>query len=99
MCHVSPTAQILGLLVTLIGGSFVVWHILCFDRGRCLIFSRRNMFRWGESFATDVFMGTRIKGLTGGMYSRVGDALVGTVIRESGSTLSPTRRLTRACSF
>jgi hypothetical protein len=46
MCHMSPTAQILGLLVTIITTIFTGWHIYCFDRGRCLLFSRKNLFRW-----------------------------------------------------
>ena len=46
MTHMSPTAQILGLLVTIITTLFTGWHIYCFDRGRCLLFSRKNIFRW-----------------------------------------------------
>ncbi|KAK4690022.1 hypothetical protein P7C73_g89, partial [Tremellales sp. Uapishka_1] len=46
MCHSSPTAQILGSLVTIAGSCFIAWHIYCFDKGRCLLYKRQDAFRW-----------------------------------------------------
>jgi hypothetical protein len=48
MCHSSPAAQMLGLMVTTVGMGFVLWHMWCFDRFGCLVFRRRDAFRWGE---------------------------------------------------
>lgn len=48
MCHSSPAAQMLGLMVTTVGMGFVLWHMRCFDRFGCLVFRRRDAFRWGE---------------------------------------------------
>ncbi|EIW71140.1 hypothetical protein M231_01775 [Tremella mesenterica] len=46
MCHQSPAATALGLVVTIGGVMFAFWHIWSFDRGRCLIYHRRGAFRW-----------------------------------------------------
>ena len=48
MCHESPTASILTTLITSIGLTFIGWHIKAFDNGRCLLYTRRNAFRWSE---------------------------------------------------
>ncbi|ORX33973.1 hypothetical protein BD324DRAFT_637852 [Kockovaella imperatae] len=49
MCHTSPAASVLSLFVTVIGAIFVAWHIRSFDGGKCLLFTRRDAFRWGRS--------------------------------------------------
>ncbi|WRT64654.1 uncharacterized protein IL334_001588 [Kwoniella shivajii] len=46
MCHESPTAQFLGALATILGDVFVIWHIWKYDKFRCLLFTKRNAFRF-----------------------------------------------------
>jgi hypothetical protein len=46
MCHISPTAAVLGLLVTIMGGGFIAWHMWCFDRFQCLRYTKKDSFRW-----------------------------------------------------
>ncbi|RSH92298.1 hypothetical protein EHS25_008713 [Saitozyma podzolica] len=36
----------LGLMVATVGMGFVLWHMWCFDRFGCLVFRRRDAFRW-----------------------------------------------------
>ncbi|WVQ81792.1 hypothetical protein IAT38_003917 [Cryptococcus sp. DSM 104549] len=46
MCHESPTSQFLGAMITTPGTIFVFYHIWAYDKGKCLLFTRRSAFRW-----------------------------------------------------
>ncbi|WWC68085.1 uncharacterized protein I206_102004 [Kwoniella pini CBS 10737] len=46
MCHESPSAQILGALATILGDIFVLWHLWKYDKFRCMLYTKRNAFRF-----------------------------------------------------
>ncbi|WWD21603.1 hypothetical protein CI109_106089 [Kwoniella shandongensis] len=46
MCHETPTSQFLGSLITIFGSWFMAWHIYKYDKGRCLVLTRKSAFRW-----------------------------------------------------
>ena len=50
MCHQSPTVSVFAVIVSAWSVIAFVSHIWQVDRCRVLLFSRKDAFRWGESW-------------------------------------------------
>jgi hypothetical protein len=53
MCHASPTAQLLNSLIAITFVIFLLWHIFKLDKGRTLVYTSKDAFRWCESPSRD----------------------------------------------